>query len=298
MATGQVVTTKGKIIALNRIFKSTPDYTSPTKFRVGMGTTTPALSDTDLQNKVGISGLEIVDTCDVTTGWTANADLTLSVNSSTFKTSVGALNWTKAGTATANANADKATTTLDFTGKELTVWVNVNDSATLAKFATTNCFTLRFGSDSGNYYQWQKNASFFAVGWNLVNGLTTGTATTTGAPVTTACDYTFVQITSTAAGDTWTSGKVIVDDIKLVSSADYDKAMEVGYPILDETALSSEIKCILSLTDAEGTPLTEFGLTNTDGTIKLFSRSVHTVINKTQSIQVNYLEKDKVSPSP
>lgn len=295
MTTGQIITTKGKIIALHRTFEVSPSQTAPTKFRVGIGTNTPAITDTDMQNKIGIQNLEVVDTCDATTSWVANADLTLSVNSSTFKTATGALNWTKTGTATANANADKATPSLDFTSKEITVWVNVNDGATLAKLATSNCFTLRFGSDSGNYYQWQKNASFFATGWNLVNGLTTGTATTTGSPVTTACDYTFVQITSTAAGDTWTSGKVIVDDIKLVSSADYDKTIEAGYPIIDETAQSSEIKGIIAITEAEGNPLTEFGLINTDGTIKLFSRSVHVVINKTNAVQINYVEKDKVT---
>lgn len=56
-STGIIVTDQGKIIALNRTFKASPDYTAPTKFSVGTGTTTsPGASDTDLENPVTISG--------------------------------------------------------------------------------------------------------------------------------------------------------------------------------------------------------------------------------------------------
>jgi len=56
MATGLVLTTKGKLIAFNRTFKTTPDYLEPSLFKVGTGTTTPSVSDTDLVTPVVISG--------------------------------------------------------------------------------------------------------------------------------------------------------------------------------------------------------------------------------------------------
>ena len=41
---------------LNRTFKSSPDYTAPSLFKIGTGTTTPTISDTDLETPVNIDG--------------------------------------------------------------------------------------------------------------------------------------------------------------------------------------------------------------------------------------------------
>jgi len=49
MATGGVITNSGKNVMLNRTYKSSPDYTIPSKFRVGIGTTTPVVADTGLE---------------------------------------------------------------------------------------------------------------------------------------------------------------------------------------------------------------------------------------------------------
>lgn len=54
MATGQIITKNGLKIALNRTFKSSPDYTAPSQFKVGTGTTTPASTDTDAETAVTI----------------------------------------------------------------------------------------------------------------------------------------------------------------------------------------------------------------------------------------------------
>jgi len=56
MATGQVVTNNGLKLALNRIFKVTPDYLAPSKFKIGTGTTTPTVTDTDVETGVNING--------------------------------------------------------------------------------------------------------------------------------------------------------------------------------------------------------------------------------------------------
>ena len=39
-----------------RKFKAIPDYLAPSKFKVGTGTTTPVIGDTDLVNVVAING--------------------------------------------------------------------------------------------------------------------------------------------------------------------------------------------------------------------------------------------------
>lgn len=54
MATGTVITNDGLKIMLNRTYKENPDYLSPTLFKVGTGTTIPAVGDTDVETGVDI----------------------------------------------------------------------------------------------------------------------------------------------------------------------------------------------------------------------------------------------------
>jgi hypothetical protein len=55
MAYGNLITLEGKKIALNRVFKETPDYTAPAHFKVGIGDATPDNGDTDLETPVIVS---------------------------------------------------------------------------------------------------------------------------------------------------------------------------------------------------------------------------------------------------
>lgn len=297
MATGQVVTNNGLKTSLNRTFKSTPDYTSPGEFKVGVGTTTPSITDSDLDHPIPIYGSEQVDDCE-TANWTDSADMTTSLNSTTYKQGSNSLNLTKDGTGSADANTYKTTTSRNFTDKDLSIWIYIKDATAYAKLATSNCLTIRFGSDSSNYWYWQKDKADLATGWNLVNGLTDDNADgSAGSPVVGSCDYTFVQLTADAAGTTWSNGDFMMDDIKVISSGDYSKIIVTGYPVLDETTLQAKTRCLLSVVDANGYDLTEFGLVNTDGTPLLFSRAVYTSISKTSSIQIIYVEKDKITTS-
>lgn len=56
MGTGNLITNNGHVIAINRTFNASPAYTAPTKFKVGTGTNTPTITDTDLQTAVIIAG--------------------------------------------------------------------------------------------------------------------------------------------------------------------------------------------------------------------------------------------------
>ena len=129
--TGQVITTNGLKLALNRIFKATPDYLAPSKFKIGTGTTAPTVSDTDVE-----------------------------------------------------------------TG------VNINGGAT--------------------------------------------------------------------------------------------KSLVTGYPTLDETNMQSTIRCFLNSVEGNTNSITEFGIFNEDGTALMFSHSVFTAISKTTSVEISFVQKDKV----
>ena len=56
MATGQIITEDGKKIILDRSFNSSPTRTAISQFKVGTGTTTPTVLDTDLETPVSIDG--------------------------------------------------------------------------------------------------------------------------------------------------------------------------------------------------------------------------------------------------
>ena len=66
-----------------------------------------------------------------------------------------------------------------------------------------------------------------------------------------------------------------------------------GYPIVPPSVSLNlvMIRAFLDTTQANGNSLTEFGIFNTDGTPKMFSRTVHNPITKTSSVQVLYAEK-------
>ncbi len=72
------------------------------------------------------------------------------------------------------------------------------------------------------------------------------------------------------------------------------KSFVSGYPTLDETNMQATIRCFLATTEGNTNSLTEFGLFNADGSPLMFSHSVHTAISKTSSVQITYIEKDKI----
>ena len=88
-------------------------------------------------------------------------------------------------------------------------------------------------------------------------------------------------------------------DTDLQTPVDIDgdnfKGFSTGYPSIDFTALSSEIRAILLTTEANGNSLTEFGIVNSDGTPLLFMRAVFTAITKNNTTQVTFIQKTRFS---
>ena len=294
MGTGLAISNNGKKIALNRTFKASPDYTAPTVFKVGIGTTTPTSNDTDLETPVPLSGEEIIDDCE-TADWSDSADMSSSLNSSTYKIGSNSLNLTKDGTASVNASVSKTTTSLDFSDKKFEFFLYIDDTATLDLLATTDCLTIRFGSDASNYYQWTRNKAELSIGWNYINNITDDNEdSTTGTPDNANSDYSFIQLTTTLSASTWTAGKVAMDDLRLASSGDFTQTFVSGYPVFDETNIQATTRALLNSLEANGQELTEFGLFNTDATELMWGHSVHTALTKSSSTEISYVQKDKI----
>lgn len=72
------------------------------------------------------------------------------------------------------------------------------------------------------------------------------------------------------------------------------KAIVSGYPVLDETNMNATTRALILTTECNTNTITEFGFFNTDATKKMFSHAVFTAISKTSSVQIIFIEKDKV----
>lgn len=165
-----------------------------------------------------------VDTCDATTGWTDSADMTVSLNTTTFREGIGALNLTKDGTGAALASTSKDTTSQTFTGRKLGFWLYIIDAAAYAKLAASNALRVRFGSDSSNYYSFDfantalLGPSQTGVGWQWIECNILNPTGTTGTPNLAAMDYCYIGLTASASGTVWAAGDFIIDNIIVVDN--------------------------------------------------------------------------------
>jgi len=285
-----VFTNEGLKTVLDRFFNESPSRSTASQFKVGVGVEDASSSDTNLSNPIPISGAEIVDSCDVLDNWSVNADCTATLNGTTYKSGTACIDVTKDDVNGVTAQVYKTTTSRDLGNKDFSVWVYVDSQGMLDSLGVT-ALDVKFGSDSSNYFWWQKNKSDFSVGWNLVNKLNRGNASIIGSPVTASCDYTSVGLVGTASITTWGVGSASMDDIKVVSASDYTKSFESGYPTLNYDAVQGTIRCRLSVAEANGYPITEFGVFNKDSTALLQSRDVFTSFSKTSDDELILISK-------
>jgi len=274
---------------LNRGYTDTFTETIPSQFKIGKGTTDFDPTDTDLEDPVPINGSEQVDDCDATAGWAAGTDTLVALNASVFIQGTGSLSMAKTGTAGTSASMDKTTPSLDFTSKAFCIFVRIT---ALADFvAAGTAVTVRFGSDSGNYYEFAVPIGNLTTGWNFIT-FTTATATsTTGAPVIGACDYTYIAYHTDLAADTVAANRFLVDDIKLASADDYFKALDsvTVDTANDEVVMESRVVT----TEANGILLSESGPFNSDGTPLLVTRSTFDGFSKTLDDELILTDKIK-----
>ena len=181
----------------------------------------------EYRNTTGWPTYTSVDSCDVTTNWTDSANMTVSVNTTNFKSGIGALNLTKDSVTTALTSTYKTTTSVDFTGKKLGFWFYINPAAGTAygKLAAAAALRVRFGSDSSNYYSWDfANTALLgqgllaaSTGWQYIECSMLNYTGKTGTPVLATCAYTYIGLTaSDGTTITWSAGDFIIDQIDVL----------------------------------------------------------------------------------
>ena len=158
--TDSKITNNGANIILDRIFKSVISYTVPSVYKVGIGSTDPTVSDTDLTVAVPISdGTTNDDGSNTLTGSSGGDNSTN--NTTTFKqgggnTDVTAQNLISNGTSATKtwtiANLAAAGTVITAT-EPFGLWLYIADATTLAYFKDSGtAVQIRLGSEINNYY--------------------------------------------------------------------------------------------------------------------------------------------------
>jgi hypothetical protein len=213
------------------------------------------------------------------------------LNTTTYKVGLSSLNLTKTGTAGVSFYTEKNTTSWDFTSKEFSIWIFIDDAGTLAKLSVTDCLKIWFGNDSSNYFEWTKDRVDLSVGWNLIHDLTSLNGAQTGTVTLNACDYTRIILETVNTTDTWSAGKFAMDDLKLISSGDYVKNLESGYPVIDFNTMDVTMRARLATANANGYYISEVGIFNTDNPKLIESRMTFTPISKSVTDEIIFVIK-------
>ncbi len=303
MANGSIITDSGKKIILNRSYKASPDYTVPTKFKLGISNGTPNVGDTDLDDTIPITNGTVNDDGDNTLTGSSGGNNTTD-NTTTYKIGGGVSDNTSQNLIANVSNATKIWTisNLAANGTNVTstlfggVWIYIKDATAYAKFLSAGtALTLKLGSDSSNYYSITRTKAQLAVGWNWVADHDTAVSswTETGTVAGNVDTY-IIEIVTNNATDTFVAGDVLCDLLRTWSVANTTKTFETSYPSLDETNHEVEIRCAISSVQANGFDLDGFCLVNTDGTVLMHSEDTFTDESKSDTDQFTFIVKDRL----
>ncbi len=272
------------------------------QFKVGLGTTAPTVSDTDLEIAVPITdGTANDDGSNTLTGSSGGDNST--DNTVTFKEGAGQNDVTSQNLIANNGNATKIWTIADLSsaGTNVTqtqffgLWLYINDAADLAKFKSSGtALEIKLGSGVSDYFSITKTAADLAVGWNWItsNIVAVEDLTETGT-VAGNVDTFIIEITTNNATDTFIAGDVIYDLLRTWQASDLVKNVETGFPSYDSSTKEIQTRMILSLSLANGFPLTEIAVRNSDGTS--WSRDTFTSFSKSITEELRFTQKDRFS---
>jgi len=299
MAVGGVITTNGKNVMLNRTYKSSPDYTTPSVFSLGIGLTTPVAADTAVEIRVPIEdGTTNDDGSNTLTGSSGGANSTN--NTTTFKQGGGNSDVTAQNLIANDTNVNKIWTIADLSsaGTNMTAaepmayWLYIKDATALAKIVSV---TVRLGSDASNYHYQTTLVANLAVGWNWITSETTNVEdlTETGTVAGNIDTFVLVIVTNNAT-DTFVAGDVVYDLLRQWAAADLIKIFSSGYPTFDEVNQVVTIRAHLTSIQANGFDLSEFAVLNTDGTPKLTSHDVITAESKSDTDEFIFIIEDEL----
>lgn len=307
MATGDLITNKGKNVALYRTYTlngslSSTEYLPATKFKVGINNSTPNIADTDLDNVIPIDNGTVNDDGDnQLTG--SNGGSNTTDNTSTYKQGCNVTDDTAQDLLATTGNATKTWTisnlatngTIIDKTKYGSIWLYIKDSTALAKFKSAGtCVELRLGSGASDYFYKQWEASDLAVGWNWLytEGVAIEDLDETGT-VSGDVDYFEIEITTNNADDTFTTGDVVYDLLRTWDDDDERRDFVSGYPTLDFTNNEATTRCRIPTTMGNGFLTDGFCTINEDTTELMLSESTVDDESKSRTDEFIYVTKDR-----
>lgn len=292
-----VYTEDGKIVDNNRTYKAVPDYTTVSKFGVGIKQGTPLVADTDLDYVVPINNGTVNDNGDNTFTGSSGGDNSTD-NTTTFKPGAGETDNTAQNLISNNTNVTKIWTIADLSSlginaiadQPFAMWIYIKDAAALAKFLIAGtALEIKLGSDSSNYYSKTFELTDLATGWNWITSNTVNVEdlTETGTVVG-DIDTFLIEIITNNATDVFIAGDVIYDLLRQWEVTDTVKTFIAGFPAIDEGTFKVKIKGSLTSVQANGFDLSGFKVLNTDTVPKVTDLSDYTAESKSDTDEFIY----------
>lgn len=270
-----IKTSGGEKIILNRSYKTTPDYTVPSVFQIGINQSTPVPGISSLDFPIPISDGTTNDDGSNTLTGSGGGDNTTD-NTSTYKEGAGNSDDTAQNLIANGTSATKTWSISDLSSagvncdstKYTGLWFYIKDSTTLAKFKSSGtALEIRTGADTTtNYYSLSYTAAELSTGWNwLYDGIMEDNWTSNGTPGT--LDHFAIIITTNNATDTFSAGDVVYDLLRQWTLADTKKA--ITSITINESTNQAVVECDLTTTEANGFNTNAIALLNTDSTPKI-----------------------------
>jgi len=261
----------GNKVLLNRYVNVTPTYNPPADFVVGVDSTTPLRSATDVTNRIPIDDGTINDDGDNTlTG--SDAGVNSTDNTTTFKegastTDDTAQNLIKDDSDTVAmwtiSNLASAGVVINIT-EYAGFWFYIKDATAYAKLRTADwCLQIRLGSDASNLYTKTWNYDDLTTGWNWLPLGIVGSMTQSGTPTGTI-DYFALRMITNNTTDEFAAGDIIYDMLRQWEIADTVKALDSSIHYESNEEIVFEAK--LTTTDCVGFLLDSICVFNDDST--------------------------------
>ncbi len=293
MTQDSVITTIGKKVLLNRGYKSTPDYTPTSKFKVGINQTNDINVDTTvLDEAIPINNLITLDSCE-NANWNETGDAQGETVNSTVGQYIqgsGCLNLGKDKTTETNFGYNKilGETYTFSSGKKVYVWFYISDTDNLSE---TTAVKAGFGSDTTNYYYAIKDRSDLSDGWNHII-IDRDSALVEGVPTAASCDTLIIEMKTPNASDTITLGNCRMDYWFLTGSDSFEK--DLDSVTVDENKLEVTMEGTLDTTDAIGFLIDSALTLNTDSSVKTTGADKFDGTSKGTSDVFKFIIKDRL----
>jgi len=285
-----MITDSGLKLALNRIHKTTPDYTPVSLIKLGTNQNSADIGATNLDLPIPITNT-VVASCDSTTNWAASTDGSLTQNNTIYKKN-SSLNLIKSGTNhTGISYYNQSLASNDFTNKTLYGWIYIKDDTTLNKLESVY---IRYGNDyDTNYYSKEYNVGNLTTGWNVLY-MSTNDSTEVGSVNLSACDSLNIYLSTILVSDTFIAGDIIIDEFVLATESNLTKGMDLGYPLIDEDKLEVSYEFTIDLNEANGFGISGLGTFNTDANPLMQDIFKFPIISKNSTDEIIFTIKNRL----